>query len=186
MKNLAGTILQVLALTILLAPMGCKKATQTGKLGVRLQDAPAQGSSSPYDEVNIDLQAVQVYYTGQGSSYTGWSTMHTNADIYNLLSLTDNSIATVAWDDKLVLGRISQVKLVLGSNNYVIDHGVKRTMNVPPGAENGLILDFVADITAKHEINLLIDFDAQKSVVVNTDGSLSLVPQMYIAGKLSM
>src|SRR6187402_1340341 len=69
---------------------------------VRMTDAPA-----PYDEVNIDLQAVEVI----GSN--GQSVMlNTTAGMYNLLDLS-NGISTQIASSTLTDAHVSQVRLIL-------------------------------------------------------------------------
>src|SRR5258706_11144883 len=88
---------------------GCSKdSAQNATLQVRLTDAPGD-----FQEVNIDIQDVQV-----SADTGGWQSLSVNKGVYNLLEFTNGSDVLLG-SIELPPGKISQVRLVLGSNNTV-------------------------------------------------------------------
>jgi len=77
-------------------------------LEVRLTDSPGD-----YQEVNIDIQDVQV---NPETSESGWQSLNIKKGIYNLLNLA-NGLDTLLGIALLPVGHLSQIRLVLGTNN---------------------------------------------------------------------
>ncbi|RLD24640.1 MAG: carbohydrate-binding protein [Bacteroidetes bacterium] len=132
----------------------CNNNEGTTTFVVRLTDSPGD-----YEEVNIDLVSVEVH-----SDTDGWTTLNSNADIYDLLTLTDG-VETVIADDELPSGRVSQLRLILGDNNSVVVDGEEFPLTVPSGSESGLKLQINADLEEGITYSVLLDFDAAKSIV---------------------
>lgn len=120
---------------------------------VRMTDAPGN-----FTAVNVDIQSV-VVKTNRGDV-----TLNVNPGIYNLLDFTngkDTLIATGGLDSAVV----SQIRLVLGSNNTVVIDSVTYPLEVPSGAQSGLKLQVHHELKAGVAYTVLLDFDAAKSVV---------------------
>src|SRR5579864_485077 len=97
----------------------CKKSSSgTGQLEVRLTDGPG-----PYDAVYIDVEKVEVNVSSDTGTSSGWQTLPLlHPGIYNLLNFR-NGIDTVLASTSLPAGTLSQMRLVLGSNNSVVING---------------------------------------------------------------
>src|SRR5437867_13069753 len=81
-------------------------------MSVYLTDDPAI-----YDKVNIDIESVEI---NDGS---GWRPLHMiNPGVYNLLNFR-NGRDTILASSRLAQSRISQIRLVLGTNNSVVIDG---------------------------------------------------------------
>ena len=143
----------------------CSNNEGTTSFVVRLTDSPGD-----YEEVNIDIQAVEVH-----SDIDGWTTLNTNIDIYDLLTLTDGVETVIAGDD-LPAGRISQLRLILGDNNTVVVDGGEFPLTIPSGSESGLKLQINADLEEGITYSVLLDFDAAKSIVNTGSGKYILKP----------
>lgn len=154
MKRLNSIVVGLL----MLAFISCNKEEATTSFVVRLTDSPGD-----YEQVNIDLQAVEVH-ANTGEQSGGWTTLDTNVGIYDLLTLT-NGVESVIADDVYPAGRVSQLRLVLGDNNTVVVDGETFPLTVPSGAESGLKLLINAELTEGITYSVLLDFDAAKSVV---------------------
>ena len=90
-----------------------KKKKDKSRLTVYLTDAPAE-----YDAVNIEVVGIQVKAStdpGEG----GWTTMPMPVSpvIYNLLEFT-NGMETLLSTFELPAGKVSQLRLKLGENNF--------------------------------------------------------------------
>lgn len=158
----------LLPVAVLLTLWACKKdnAERTATLHVRLTDAPAV-----YDSVIVDIISVMVH-----SDQTGWVTMNMPAPgRYNLLQFT-NGMDTLIATTTIPTGRVSQIRLILGSNNSITKNGVTYPLTVPSGSESGLKLQIKKDIVEGVTNIIQLDFDAGRSIVETGNGEFKLKP----------
>src|SRR5436190_19290993 len=96
----------------------------TAQMKVYLTDDPAA-----YDKVVIDVQDVQINVTNDSTG--GWQGLSTvSAGAYDLLKLVNDHDTLLAKSD-IPTGTIHQMRLVLGSNNYVVVGGVQYPLQTP-------------------------------------------------------
>ena len=132
---------------------------------VRMTDAPG-----PFTEVNVDIKSVVV----KGSNGAD-VVLNTNAGIYNLLDFTngaDTLLATSVLSD----AEVKQIRLVLGTNNSVVLDGVTYPLATPSAQQSGLKLQINQTLQAGIDNSILIDFDANSSIVQTGSGSFILKP----------
>ena len=132
---------------------------------VRLTDDPG-----PYSEVNVDIQAVEVT-GGNGQTVT----LNTNAGVYNLLDFT-NGADTLIATSTLTDSRVNQIRLILGPNNTIVSNGVTYPLSTPSAEQSGLKLLINQNLQADIDNSILIDFDANASVVQTGNGTYKLKP----------
>lgn len=138
---------------------------------VRFTDA-----AGDYDAVNIDVKSVQVHTSGNANDNdNGWSTLNTNARVYDLVRLT-NGKDTVLADAVLPYGKISQIRLVLGDNNTVMVDSVLHPLKTPSAQQSGLKIKVNETLTEGVTYVLTLDFDASRSIVKKGNGDYSLKP----------
>nr|WP_295867145.1 DUF4382 domain-containing protein [uncultured Chitinophaga sp.] len=138
------------------------------KMTVYLTDAPAN-----YDAVNVDIQDVQV---NASNTDNGWQSIHLlRPGVYNLLNFR-NGLDTVLASQELPAGEISQIRLILGSNNSVVIDGNTFPLTTPSAQQSGLKLNVHATLTAGIEYRLWLDFDAARSVVTTGSNKYILKP----------
>ena len=94
----------------------------------------------------------------------------TNAGIYNLLDY-QGDLDTLIGTAVLTAEEISQVRLVLGDENSIMVDSVLHDLKTPSAQQSGLKINIHANIADLDEYNLLIDFDAEKSVVEQGNGN---------------
>jgi hypothetical protein len=172
-RNKSGILRKIMyvALVGLLAMQltSCDKDTtndnQKAKLTVRMTDAPAN-----YDAVMVDVQGVEV--TGNGGSAV---TLTTTAKVYNLLELSNGVNALIATGD-LNAGTVSQIRLILGTNNSVTVAGVVHPLTTPSAMQSGLKLQVNQTFEAGVEYSILLDFDASQSIVLTGNNEYQLKP----------
>ncbi|MDD2307100.1 MAG: DUF4382 domain-containing protein [Prolixibacteraceae bacterium] len=147
----------------------CDKETtndnQKAKLTVRMTDAPAN-----YEAVMVDVQGVEV--TGNGGSAV---MLNTTAKVYNLLELSNGVNALIATGD-LNAGAVSQIRLILGTNNSVKVAGVVYPLTTPSAMQSGLKLQVNKTFEAGVEYSMLLDFDASQSIVLTGNNEYQLKP----------
>jgi len=140
----------------------------TAHLAIRLTDTTAD-----YDSVMIDVQAVEV--KGLGSDIL----LNVNAGMYNLLDFTNGKDTLIASAD-VPAGRVSQIRLILGTNNYVVIGGVRYDLTTPSAQQSGLKLNVHTDLSPGIDYSLLLDFDAGRSIVTTGSGSYILKPVIRV------
>src|SRR5687767_11979602 len=107
---LFGIVLVASSLTLL---TGCKK--ESGKFTVLLTDA--QGL---YKEVNVEILQVKIHINADKDNKAGWYDLNTNAGIYDLIEL-QNRTTPLASGEEFPAGDINEMRLILGTNNSVMD-----------------------------------------------------------------
>ncbi|MCG6908541.1 MAG: DUF4382 domain-containing protein [Deltaproteobacteria bacterium] len=134
---------------------------------------------------------------GQGT----WITMATPHKTYNLLELVNGKVASLGVAE-LATGTYSQMRLYLGETaddglnileeshpypNYVIVDDVAHELKVPSGYQSGIKLVHAFQIVAGSTVDLLLDFDAAKSVVkAGKSGKRALKPVIKILGTVNL
>ncbi|MFM7195431.1 MAG: DUF4382 domain-containing protein [Bacteroidota bacterium] len=142
--------------------------TKNATIQVRLTDA--QGD---YQEVNIDIQDVQI---NQSSGNSGWESIDLKAKgVYNLLDLT-NGLDTLLGTYELPPGTISQIRLVLGTNNSIKVGSNTYDLFTPSAQQSGLKLNFQTTLKEGITYKILLDFDAGKSIVARGNNTYLLKP----------
>jgi hypothetical protein len=145
----------------------CKKEVtkSTYPYAVRMTDVPG-----PYNAVNIDLQGVEI--TGGGGKTV---TLNVQAGIYNLLNFS-NGIDTLIASGTLEDASVQQIRLILGPNNSVVVNNVSYPLSTPSADQTGLKLQVNQTLLAGILYSVLLDFDANKSIVELGNGAYKLKP----------
>jgi hypothetical protein len=153
----------------------------SGTLRVALTDAPACG----FDQVNVTVERVRVHQSSTaGDNDGGWVDIPVinGPRKVDLLSLT-NGVLMELGETTLTAGYYSQVRLVLVSNksasmsNTVKPTGAFETeMDTPSAAQSGLKLINGFTVAPAALTDIVLDFDACKSIVQRGNGTYGLKP----------
>lgn len=174
MKNL---LIGLFLMTILSA---CTNSEDKARVSFFLTDAP---SLKGYQAVYVDVKGIE-YKVDSGAFV---SLPITPAKV-NLMDLT-NGQDTLLGNVELEAGqRVSQVRLILGDENYLLlADGSEVNIKTPSGQTSGLKIDIQSDVTLTSGYKVMIDFDAEKSVVAKGNGGFSLKPVIrgYIVANTS-
>jgi hypothetical protein len=146
-----------------------KDGDQNVTMKVHLTDAPGN-----YEQVLIDIQDLQIHVTGDGSE-NGWQSLPVQKGVYNLLNFR-NGMDTLLATTTLPSGKISQMRLVLGSNNHVKKGGTLYNLETPSAQQSGLKFNINASLTEGITYELWIDFDAARSIVESGNNQFILKP----------
>jgi hypothetical protein len=151
-----------------------------GSLSVAITDAPACG----FDAVNVTVVKVRVNKSSTASETdSGWTdiTLATPKKL-NLLNLTNGVLETLG-QTSLEAGQYNQIRLVLDSNasgtaNTVLVTGAKseQPLETPSAVQSGIKLNGSFTVEAGARSDVVIDFDACKSVVARGKTSYALKP----------
>jgi len=154
-----------------------------GTLSVALTDAPACG----FDAVNVTVNKVRVNASATASDTdAGWTDITLSpARKINLLNLTNGALDTLG-QAALPAGHYSQLRLVLDANNggmansVVPTGGLEQTLTTPSAVQSGIKLVNEFDVAAGQKVDLVLDFNACKSVVTQGKGRYLLKPVIKV------
>ncbi len=158
---------------------------QLGSLKMAITDAPACG----FDAVNVTVQRVRVHQSASAAATdAGWSEITlAPARKINLLNLT-NGVLEELGETPLPVGHYTQVRLVLDPNtgnalsNSVLPTGavLEKSLDTPSAIQSGIKLNANFDVAANTRTDLVLDFDACKSVVTKGNGNYALKPVVKV------
>ena len=137
---------------------------------VFMTDAPTN-----VEEVNVDLESVVIKGNGGGDTIQ----LGTNAGIYNLLDF-QNGIDTLIASSMVTVDTVTQVRLVLGEDNTIKVDGVLHDLITPSAQQSGLKVNVNLPLDSIDFYNLLLDFDAEESVIQQGNGNYMLKPVLKV------
>jgi hypothetical protein len=159
-----------------------------GSLRVALTDAPSCG----FDQVNISVSRVRVHASQSADdNSSGWRDLSvTPARRVNLLDLT-NGILEELGQIALPAGQYTQLRLVLqpnagGSpaNSVVPTGGAEQPLDTPSAAQSGIKLIHAFTVPAGGLADVVLDFDACKSIVQRGNGTFGLKPVIAVVPRV--
>lgn len=162
-----------------------------GTLRMALTDAPSCG----YDNVFVTVERVRVHQDGSAADGSGgWQdiVLATPRRV-DLLELT-NGVLEELGQTRLPAGRYNQIRLVLSENTGAnpLANAVKPTgsgvvpLRTPSAQQSGLKLQSQFDVGTDQTADLVLDFDACRSVVqAGGSGNYNLKPVLSVAQRLS-
>lgn len=156
----------LLIITVVLLGSCERSDDKFATLSVRLTDAPAA-----FDSVLVEIVNVEVH-----TDANGWQTLATHQGIYNLLELRNNVDTVLVSGQQITAGRISQVRLILGTQNRVVVSGVSHPLSISSQDETGLKLNIHRVLQPNTPYLLVMDFDALQSIHQLGNGEYKLKP----------
>ncbi len=134
-------------------------------LSIQMTDAPAN-----YNAVMVDIQGIVVIGSG-GDSVS----LNTKAGVYNLLNFS-NGLSTLLATGDVKSGTVSQIRLILGTNNTVMVDSIVYPLSTPSSMQSGLKLQIHQTFEAGVTYSILLDFDANQSIVLQGNNTYQLKP----------
>ena len=143
--------------------------TGQGQILITMVDSPAD-----YDQVNIVVIRVEVHKADTDST-SGWFVINNNAATYDLLTLR-NGASVVLGNNSLDAGHYTQIRLIIGTGSNIVVDGVVYPLEIPSGEQSGVKLNHQFEILPGLIYELLLDFDAERSIVLTGNGQYKLKP----------
>ncbi len=191
--KLVKTVLPYFAALLIILMAGCgggsgDSNTQTGAgtLNVSLTDASAGG----FTAVNVTVNKVRVHQSSSASENdAGWNDITLNpAGKINLLDLA-NGVLVDLGQIPLPAGHYTQLRLVLAANsgtdlaNSVVlasDPAAEIALDTSSAVQSGIKLINEFDVASGQRVDLVLDFDALKSIVARGNGTFLLKPVITV------
>lgn len=175
------SIFFVLSISILIFS-GCSKDDNnenenppagTADLNVSLKSTTAK---STYDSIRIDIQSISIHTSADSAESSGWFELETNGGIYDLLDYAAGNDTLIAFDSVLQTQTVSQIRLILGENNTIGVDGEIYDLETPSAQTSGLKIQVHAELKADKSYKILLDFDADQSILETGNGKYKLKP----------
>lgn len=169
---------------------------EKGSLTLYLADA-----TTNYQAVYVTISEVQVHTPEDGQNGGGWATVGEPEQTYNLLELVNGVMAELGTTE-LETGHYTMLRMILGEEpddalnvieyahpypNYIVDgSGEEIELFVPSGYQTGIKLVSGFDIIAEASTELVLDFDASRSVVkAGRSGKYLLKPTIKVVDMIN-
>ena len=136
---------------------------QTGTFKISLTDAPAA-----YDAVNITFAEISAHIDNS------WVLVHGEEQTVNLLDWNNGKTITLGQAE-LGPGKYTQIRLMVTSAT-VVDAGQMYNVTIPSAEQTGLKVNIKGDILAGSTYEVILDFDAEKSINKTGNGQYKLQP----------
>jgi len=174
---------------------GGDSSPQQGTLKLAMTDAPACG----YDHVYVTVTKIRVHQSATaGTTDSGWSELTIPAQRIDLLGLT-NGVLQELGSLPLPAGNYQQIRLVLADNpsnptsanplaNALVLSGSTNeiALTTPSGQQSGFKLKANFNVTGGQVADMVLDFDACKSIVkAGNSGNYNLKPVVAVIKRLT-
>ncbi len=154
---------------------GCSEAVApdgTGELSILLVDAPGD-----FQAVNIAVKRVEAHLEADGKSR--WEVVADQPGTYDLLTLC-NGVSAVLAGATMPAGSYGQLRLLVGRGSHVVVDGQSHPLTIPGGSSSGIKLDHAFAIEPGRTCELIMDFDAARSIHRTGGGGYILAPVIRV------
>jgi hypothetical protein len=136
-------------------------------LTIKLTDAP-----SGYDAVNVEILYMEA------NMGNGWVEFPVeNPGVYNLMEFNNGNTLLLIGDTALTPGVMTELRLILGTNNTVVVDGISYELKTPSGQTSGYKIKMDQQPLEPGGLyRLIIDFDVNSSVHETGNGKYMLNP----------
>jgi hypothetical protein len=163
---------KIFILSILAVMTACDKNNSNDPpanpvFSVKLTDAPAG-----YDAVNVEILYMEA---NMGNGWIEFPVVHPG--IYNLMEFTNGNTLLLIGDTPVAPGIMTELRLILGTNNSVVVDGISYELKTPSGQTSGYKIKMDPQPLEPGGLyRLVIDFDVSVSVHQTGNGKYMLKP----------
>lgn len=156
-----------------------------GDFTLRLTDAPADLDNAVVTVDRVDLLTEDGVSddddTGDDDDESSLTLTEETRQL-DLLQLQNGNEALLADEVTVPEGEYTQLRFVLGSENYVVVNGEQQMLEVPSGQRSGIkiVLPEVEIENDGDEIDLTLDFDVEDSFIEQGDGTYRFKPTIKV------
>lgn len=165
------------AILLAFTAIGCSDDDSTspefGTIRMRMTDAPAE-----VDAIHLVIRDVSIH-RGSGDGEDGWETLRTDTLDVDLFDLRNGVFMTLA-DAEVPAGPYTQIRLLLDEGSTIVVDGVTHPLVVPSGLQSGYKLVGNFTVPPGGLLDLALDFDAARSVVLTGSGTWILKPTVRV------
>jgi hypothetical protein len=173
-KTINMKLLSKLVLLSILAIMAsCNKNNDSNNpkdkpvFSVKLVDATAG-----YDAVNVDILYMEA---NMGNGWVEFPVEYPG--VYNLMDFTNGNTLLLIGDTSITPGVMTELRLILGTNNTVVVDGVSYELTTPSGQTSGYKIKMDQQPLEPGGLyRLVIDFDVNESIHETGNGKYMLKP----------
>ena len=174
--------------SLLVACGGSSSSASTGTLKLAMTDSPGCG----YDHMYVTVTKIRVHQSASAASTdSGWREITVaSPQKIDLLSLTNGALQELG-QLPLPAGRYEQVRLVLSGDalaNSLVLSGTSNEIELrtPSAQQSGYKLQAHFDVTGNQVADMVLDFDACKSIVrAGNSGNYNLKPVVAVTKRLT-
>ena len=169
------SIIVILALlgSLGLVGAGCTKVVESkaGTLEIWVTDAPPE-----YDieSINVTISQIDIHRAGDGEEGEWLSIEITGDNPFDLLHLQASELEELLAEAEVGVGKYTQVRLTFGTVDITMGDGSEPPEFVLPSGELKFVHPF--EIFEGETTILLLDFDADKSIVETGDDKIIFKP----------
>lgn len=159
--------------------IGCSKSTRVsseGAIKIYLADTPAG-----FDAVNTVVSQVSVHMSDK-DSVSGWAVICDTTQAYDLLEFRNGAMVLFA-SHGLDPGHYTQIRLKITDGSNVIVDSNQYDLEIPSGYQSGVKINHQFRIQEDETYELLLDFDAEKSIIEKGNGRYQLKPVIRAIAK---
>jgi hypothetical protein len=152
----------VVAIVVIVGAFGVYVATrpsETGRVSIMVKDLP-----DDWTHVNVTFSEVQIHQADDDNN-SGWHNLTIASQTIDLAVLVNVSELLASAD--VGPGKYTQIRLVVDSVTGTMANGTVVNFTVPSGE---LKTTHPFNVTAGQTTTLTLDFDLEKSIVVNAQG----------------
>ncbi len=159
---------------------GCNKnendnlGNGTAELNISLMSSVTLRSN--YEAMNIDIQKVSIHVSTDTTTTSGWFDLDANTGIYDLLDYDAGNDTIIALAPALSVQTVSQIRLILGSNNTIVESGETYDLETPSAQTSGLKIQINALLEPNHAYKVVLNFDTDKSIIKTGNSKYKLKP----------
>ena len=164
----------VVVLSLMLA-CGSKSTSpqKDGYLKIYLTDTP-----SDFEEVNIVVSEVWIHKAGD-DTLANWILLDSTTSTYDLLILR-NGVLALLDSSQLDPGHYTQLRLKVTEGSNVVVDGNQYDLEIPSSYQSGIKLNHQFTIEEGRLYELILDFDAEKSIIQKGTGEYQMKPVIRV------